>query len=72
MQTLFYIYERLLFYLALAPPNDVENTFDQLSTLIRKQYGVVADRVLDYAEDNYLGIFHVNDPRVIPMPFIEF
>ena len=63
---------RMIIALAFAPPNDVQNSFDQLAALIQNQYGNGADGVLDYFEDNYLGRFRVNAPRGIPTFPIEF
>ena len=58
--------------LAFAPPNHVQNSFDQLPVLIRNQYGNGVDGVLDYFEDNYVGRFRVNALRVIPTFPIDF
>ena len=58
--------------LAFAPPNNVQNSFDQLLALIRNQYGNGADGVLDYFEDNYVERFRVNAPRGIPTFPIDF
>ena len=58
--------------LVFVPPNDVQNSFDQLAALICKQYGNGADGILDYFEDNYVGKFHVNAPRGIPTFPIDF
>ena len=63
---------RMISALAFVPPNDVQNSFDQLAALICNQYGNDADGVLDYFEDNYVGKFHVNAPRVIPTFPIDF
>ena len=48
--------------LAFVPPNNVQNSFDQLVALIHNQYGNGADGVLDYFEDNDVGRFRVNAP----------
>ena len=58
--------------LEFVPPNNVQNSFDQLAALIRNQYGNGADAVLDYFEDNYVGRFRVNAPRGIPKFPINF
>ena len=62
----FALHLRMISALAFLPPNDVQNSFDQLAALIRNQYGNDADGVLDYFEDNYVGRFRVNAPRGIP------
>ena len=43
--------------LAFLPPQDVVNSFDELSVVIRNQYDGDADKVLDYLEDTYVGRF---------------
>ena len=58
--------------LEFVPPNNVQNSFDQLAALIRNQYGNGADGVLDYFEDNYVGRFRVKAPRGIPKFPINF
>ena len=58
--------------LEFVPPNNVQNSFDQLAALIRNQYGNGADGVLDYFEDNYVGRFRVSAPRGIPKFPINF
>ena len=58
--------------MAFVPPKDVQNSYDQLAALILNQYGNGADGVLDYFEDNYVGMFHVIVPRVIPTFPINF
>ena len=59
----FALHLRMISALAFLPPNDVQNSFDQLAALIRNQYGNATDGVLDYFEDNYVGRFRVNAPR---------
>ena len=68
----FALHLRMISALAFLPPNDVQNSFDQLAALIRNQYGNGADGVLDYFEDNYVGRFRVNAPRGIPTFPIDF
>ena len=51
----FALHLRMISALAFLPPNDVQNSFDQLAALIRNQYGNATDGVLDYFEDNYVG-----------------
>ena len=68
----FALHLRIISALAFLPPNDVQNSFDQLAALIRNQYGNDADKVLDYFEDNYVARFCVNAPRVIPTFSIDF
>ena len=68
----FALHLRMISALAFVPPNDVQNLFDQLAALIRKQYGNGADGVLDYCEDNYFRRFRVNAPRDIPTFPIDF
>ena len=51
---------RMISALAFVPPNDVQNSFDQLAALICNQYGNGADGVLGYFEDHYVGRFRVN------------
>ena len=41
--------------LAFVPPNDVTNAFDDLAVVIRNQYNMGADIVLNYFEDYYIG-----------------
>ena len=43
-----------------------------MSAFIQNQNGVASDRMLDYFEDNYVGSFHRNGPKGIPMSPIEF
>ena len=62
----FALHLRTISALTFVPPNDVQNSFDHLTALIRNQYGNDADGVLDYFEDNYVGRFRVNAPRGIP------
>ena len=71
IQNLLCIFEWCL-ALAFVPPNNVQNSFDQLAALIRNQYGNGADGVLDYFEDNYVRRFHVIVTRVIPKFPIDF
>ena len=61
----FALYLRVTSALAFVPPNDAQNSFDQLAALIRKQYGNFADGILDCFEDNYVGRFRVNAARGI-------
>ena len=68
----FALHLRMISALAFLPPNDVQNSFDQLAALIRNQYGNGADKVLDYFEDNYVARFRVNAPRGIPTFPIDF
>ena len=68
----FNLHLRMISVLAFAPPNHVQNSFDQLPVLIRNQYGNGVDGVLDYFEDNYVGRFRVNSLRVIPTFPIDF
>ena len=68
----FALHLRMISALAFLPPNDVQNSFDQLAALIRNQYGNDADGVFDYFEDNYVGRFRVNAPRGIPTFPIDF
>ena len=68
----FALHLRMSSALAFVPPNDVQNSFDQLAALIRNQYGNGADGVLDYFEDNYVRRFHVIVTRVIPKFPIDF
>ena len=68
----FALHLRMISALAFLPPNDVQNSFDQLAALIRNQYGNGTDGVLDYFEDNYVGRFRVNAPRGIPKFPINF
>ena len=68
----FALHLRMISALAFVPPNDVQNLFDQLAALIRKQYGNGADGVLDYFEDNYFRRFRANAPRDIPTFPIDF
>ena len=56
---------RMISALAFVPPNDVQNSFDQLAVLIHNQYGNGADGVLDYFKDNYVARFRVNARRGI-------
>ena len=63
---------RMISALAFVPPHDVQNSLNQLAALIHNQYGNVADGVLDYFEDNYVGRFRVNAPRGIPTFPIDF
>ena len=63
----FALHLRMISALTFLPPNDVQNSFDQLAALIRNQYGNGADGVLDY-----VGRFRVNAPRGIPTFSIEF
>ena len=58
--------------LEFVPPNNVQNSFDQLAALILNQYGNGADAVLDYFEDNYVGRFRFSAPRGIPKFPISF
>ena len=62
----FALHFRMISALVFVPPNDVQNSFDQLAALIHNQYGNGADGVLDYFEDNYVERFCVNAPRGIP------
>ena len=62
----FALHLRMISALAFLPPNDVQNSFDQLAALIRNQYGNDADVVLDYFEDHYVGRFRVNAQRGMP------
>ena len=68
----FALHLRMISALAFVPPDDVQNSFDQLAALIRNQYGNGADKVLDYFEDNYVARFRVNAPRGIPTFPIDF
>ena len=68
----FALHLRMINALAFVPPNDVQNSFDQLAALIRNQYGNGADGVLDYFKDNYGWRFRVNAPRSIPIFPIDF
>ena len=68
----FALHLRMISALAFLPPNDVQNSFDQLAALIRNQYGNDADGVLDYFEDHYVGRFRVNTQRGIPTFPIDF
>ena len=43
-----------------------------MSAFIQNQNGVASDRMLDYFEDNYVGSFHRNGPKGIPVFYIEF
>ena len=56
----FALHLRMISALAFLPPNDVQNSFDQLAALICNQYGNGADGVLGYFEDHYVGRFRVN------------
>ena len=58
----FSLHLRMISALAFVPPNNVQNSFDQLVALIHNQYGDGADGVLDYFEDNDVGRFRVNAP----------
>ena len=58
--------------MAIVPPNEVQNSFDQLATLIPNQYGNGTDGVSDYFGDNYVGRFCFNAPRGIPAFPIDF
>ena len=68
----FALHLRMISALAFLPPNDVQNSFDQLAALIRNQYGNDADGVLDYFVDHYVGRFRVNAQRGIPIFPIDF
>ena len=68
----FALHLRMISSLAFLPPNDVQNSFDQHAALIRSQYGIDADGVLDYFEDHYVGRFRVNAQRGIPTFPIDF
>ena len=68
----FALHLRMISALAFVPPHDVQNSLNQLAALIHDQYGNVADGVLDYFEDNYVGRFRVNAPRGIPTFPIDF
>ena len=68
----FALHLRMITALAFLPPNDVQNSIDQLAALIRNQYGNGTDGVLYYFEDNYVWRFRVNAPRDIPTFPIDF
>ena len=68
----FALHLRMISALAFLPPNDVQNSFDQLAALIRNQYGNDADGVLDYFEDHYVGRFRANAQRGTPTFPIDF
>ena len=46
---------RMIGALALVPPNNVIDSFDNLAQDIRNDYGQDMDDILDYFEDNYVA-----------------
>ena len=57
--------------LAVVPPQDVVNYFDELCFVIQNQHDGDADKVFDYFEDTYIGGFLRNVPRRPPLFPIE-
>ena len=58
---------RMIAAVAFVPPHDVIDAFDEVADLIRLQYQAVADDVLEYFEDTYIGRFRRNAPRRPPL-----
>ena len=62
---------RMIAALAFLPPADVVPAFENLCDDIRHNYGVQADEILLYFEDNYIGRFMRNAPRQNPLFAID-
>jgi len=67
----FALHMRMIAALAFVPPQDVIASFYLLCDQIRMAYEDDADQVLDYFEDNYIGIFRRNASRRAPTFPIE-
>ena len=67
----FALHLRMIAAVAFVSPQDVENAYIQVSTLIRKRYPGHADEVLDYFEDTYIGRYRQNAPRRAPLFAVE-
>ena len=59
---------RMLCATAFVPPVDIDQGFEDLANRIRKTYNGDVDDLLDYFEDNYIGRFRRNEPRLPPLP----
>ena len=57
---------RVITALAFVLPQDVVNSFHELSVVFRNQYDGDVDEVLDYFEDTYISRFRRNAPRRPP------
>ena len=68
----FALHLRKISALAIVPPNEVQNSLDQLAILIRNQYGNGTDGVSDCFGDNCVGRFCFNAPKGIPTFPIDF
>ena len=62
---------RMLTALAFLPPQDVVRGFVTVCIEIRTNFGNVAEELLAYFEDTYVGRFRLNAPRSNPMLSIE-
>ena len=62
----------MLTALAFLPPQDVVRGFVAVCIEIRTNFGNVAEELLAYFEDTYVGRFRLNAPRNNPMFSIDF
>ena len=67
----FALHLRMIATVSFVPPRDVIIAFDEVADLIRTQYEAVADDVLQYFEDFYIGSFRRKAPRRPPLFPIE-
>ena len=63
----FALHLRMLYATAFLPPADVVQGFADLSDRIRNTYNGDVDDLLDYFEDNSIGRFRRNTPRLPPL-----
>ena len=63
----FALHMRMITALAFAPTNDLIASDDMVSDEIRLQFGDVADDILEYFEDTYIGRYRRIFPRRPPM-----
>ena len=63
----FALHLRMLCATAFLLPADVVEGFEDLADRIRNTYNGDVDDLLDYFEDNYIGRFRRNAPRLLPL-----